>query len=106
VDLLPHCRRSLTDVTLAMGGRPEEPIAAGAPFAEFANGLRALRASSMKTYEQIAAEENFCRSVLSTAANGRQLPTREVTLAYVRACGGSVTEWGQRWDSAWRGRLQ
>jgi hypothetical protein len=87
-----------------VGGRPDDPIDPHAPFADFANGLRALKARSMKTYEQIAAEVNFCRSALSTAANGRRLPTYEVTLAYVRACGGPVLEWKLRWESADRAR--
>ncbi|MET7400356.1 helix-turn-helix domain-containing protein [Dactylosporangium sp. NPDC005572] len=81
-----------------MVGRRESPIDPRAPFADFANGLRALRADSMKTYDEIAAEVNFCRSVLCTAASGRQLPTWEVTSAYVRACGGSEPEWMGRWE--------
>lgn len=51
----------------------------------------------MKTYQQLAAESHFCTSVLSSAANGKRLPTVEVTRAYVQACGGSVPEWLYRW---------
>jgi hypothetical protein len=36
-------------------------------------------------------------SALSTAASGRTLPTREVTLAFVAACGGDVEEWAAKW---------
>lgn len=81
-----------------MPGRPESPIDPYAPFADFANGLRALRAAVKKTYEQLAAETHYCVSVLSMAANGRALPTLQVTLAYVRACDGSTTQWRQRWN--------
>ncbi|MFE3858607.1 hypothetical protein ACFXPN_46690 [Streptomyces griseorubiginosus] len=36
-------------------------------------------------------------TTLSQAAAGRQLPTLPVTLAYVGACGGDLTEWEGRW---------
>ena len=81
-----------------MAGRPEALIDPDQPFADFANGLRALRAACGKTYEQIASETHFCVSVLSMAANGRHLPTLPVTLAYVRACGGNVSDWRCWWN--------
>jgi DNA-directed RNA polymerase specialized sigma24 family protein len=34
---------------------------------------------------------------MSKAAAGKQLPTLEVTLAYVRACRGDVEKWNRRW---------
>jgi hypothetical protein len=83
-----------------MAGRPEAPIDPGEPFADFANGLRALRAESGKTYEQLASKAHFCVAVLSMAANGRQLPTLPVALAYVRACGGSESDCSI-WSSWW-----
>ncbi|WP_434599946.1 WD40 repeat domain-containing protein [Streptomyces sp. A5-4] len=39
-------------------------------------------------------------STLSSAANGRKLPSLAVTLAYVRACGGAEAEWSGRWHAA------
>ncbi|RDI67495.1 NB-ARC domain-containing protein [Nocardia pseudobrasiliensis] len=39
----------------------------------------------------------YSPSVLSEAASGHRLPTLQVTLAFVRACGGDTTEWEQRW---------
>jgi hypothetical protein len=86
-----------------MVGRPEKPVDPSLPFAGLANGMRALREKCMKTYAQIAVEVNFGVTALSTAANGRRLPTRDVLLAYVRACGGSESEWLQRWKDAARG---
>jgi hypothetical protein len=35
--------------------------------------------------------------VLSSAASGTVFPTREVTLAYAKACGGDMAEWDRRW---------
>lgn len=40
---------------------------------------------------------HFSASTLSEAASGKRLPSLEVTLAYVRACGGDVAEWEKRW---------
>jgi hypothetical protein len=35
---------------------------------------------------------------LVSAAAGLQLPTLPVAVAYVRACGGNVAEWEDRWQ--------
>ena len=39
-------------------------------------------------------------STLSQAAGGERLPTLPVALAYVRACGGDLEEWEERWRQA------
>ncbi|MEV6026419.1 hypothetical protein [Streptomyces sp. NPDC052036] len=39
-------------------------------------------------------------STLSQAAAGERLPTLPVVLAYVRACGGDLGEWEERWREA------
>lgn len=83
-----------------MPGRPEIPVDPRAPFADFANGLRALRAASKKTYQEISDEVFYRVSTLCMASSGRILPSLEVTLAYVRSCGGSVSEWTRRWEEA------
>ncbi|HKT03484.1 MAG TPA: helix-turn-helix transcriptional regulator [Rugosimonospora sp.] len=83
-----------------MPGRPEIPIDPGAPFADFAIGLRTLRSASNKTYKQMAVEVNYGISVLCTAASGRILPSLGVTLAFVRACDGPVAEWVHLWELA------
>jgi hypothetical protein len=70
------------------------------PLAEFASGLRALKTASKLTYKQMGDRVTFCVSVLSAAADGKHLPTLAVTLAYVRACGGSEREWRIRWAQA------
>jgi hypothetical protein len=35
---------------------------------------------------------------LASAAGGLRLPTLPVAVAYVRACGGNVAEWEDRWQ--------
>jgi hypothetical protein len=72
-------------------------LAAG-PLPRFAAELRKLRreAGGMP-YRQMARSANYAATVLSEAAGGRRLPTLEVTLAYVAACGGDEREWRARW---------
>ena len=53
------------------------------------------------TYEQMSLKVHFCKTTLSSAANGWQLPTLPVTLAYVRACNGPEGEWRVLWQQAW-----
>nr|WP_132126505.1 hypothetical protein [Actinocrispum wychmicini] len=45
----------------------------------------------------MAKHAHYSASTLSEAAAGRSLPSLEVTLAYVRACGGDPAEWEDRW---------
>jgi hypothetical protein len=52
------------------------------------------------TYRQMARQVSYCVAVLATAAGGRRLPTLDVTLAFVRVCGGSEREWRTRWHHA------
>lgn len=82
-------------------GRRENPINPESPLASFACGLRALRDQRGLTYDHMAELTNYCKTVLSQAANGIQLPTLEVTLAYVQACKGPADEWRKRWAEAY-----
>ncbi|MGW0732278.1 nSTAND1 domain-containing NTPase [Streptomyces sp. NPDC002851] len=71
------------------------------PVPRFAAELRALRESAGKpTYRAMAQRARYGVTTLSQAAAGKQLPTRAVTLAYVKACGGDVIEWERRWREA------
>jgi hypothetical protein len=70
------------------------------PLADFASGLRALKKTSRLTYRQMAEKTNYSRTVLSAAAGGRELPTLQVTLAYIGVCGGSAAEWECLWAAA------
>ncbi|MFE0874245.1 WD40 repeat domain-containing protein [Streptomyces smyrnaeus] len=83
-------------------GRTEgelDPEAGAVP--RFAAELRALRESAGKpTYRVMAQRARYGVTTLSQAAAGKQLPTRAVMLAYVKACGGDVIEWERRWREA------
>ena len=80
--------------------RRKQPIAAelSGPLVEFAQGLRELRAlAADPPYSEMARKGLASKSVLSAADNGREMPTWEVTRAYVTACGGDLDEWQKRW---------
>jgi len=79
--------------------RPERPLdGRGGPVEEFAARLRQLREEAGgPTYRALARKANFSAATLAVAASGRRLPTLDVALAYVRACGGDKGEWEARW---------
>jgi WD40 repeat protein len=79
--------------------RAERPLATGdSALLRFAADLRSLRQKAGNpTYRELAKQAHFSVTTLSSAANGRQLPSLNVTLAYVRVCGGDEVEWEQRW---------
>jgi WD40 repeat protein len=79
--------------------RNERPLDAGdTAVLTFARELRSLRERAGKpTYRELSSITHYSEAALSQAAAGRKLPTLQVTLAYVRACGGSEEEWERRW---------
>ncbi|WP_406448749.1 hypothetical protein OH768_00220 [Streptomyces sp. NBC_01622] len=67
----------------------------------FAFELRKLRAEAgVLTYRVLADRAGYGVTTLSQAAAGEQLPTLQVVLAYVQACGGGAAEWEARWKQA------
>jgi WD40 repeat protein len=89
-------------------GRPERPVdPAAGPVAEFANELRKLREEAGRpSYRELSRRASFSVTVLSEAAGGRSLPTLAVVREYVRACGGDVAEWDERWRRVADARLR
>lgn len=79
--------------------RGERPLDEGdSALLRFARDLRSLREKAGKpTYRELSARAHYSEAALSQAAAGRKLPTLPITLAYVRACGGSEPDWEQRW---------
>ncbi len=80
-------------------GRPERPVdPAAGPLPQLAYDLRLLRrAAGRPSYRQLSRRADYSVTALSEAAGGEVLPTLEVTLAYVAACGGDRDEWKARW---------
>jgi hypothetical protein len=64
----------------------------------FARDLRALRATAELDYPEMAEVSHYTMKTLVSAAGGLRLPTLPVAVAYVRACGGNVAEWEERWQ--------
>jgi hypothetical protein len=64
----------------------------------FARDLRALRAKAGLDYPELAEVSHYTMKTLVSAAGGLRLPTLPVAVAYVRACGGNVAEWEERWQ--------
>jgi hypothetical protein len=64
----------------------------------FARDLRALRAKAELDYPEMAELSHYTMKTLASAAGGLRLPTLPVAVAYVRACGGNVAEWEDRWQ--------
>ncbi|MCX5366059.1 hypothetical protein OG864_46015 [Streptomyces sp. NBC_00124] len=83
-------------------GRRERPLdpTEGA-VARFAYELRKLRQEAEGlTYRAMAARAHYSTATLAQAAAGDRLPSLQVTLAYVAACGGDPDEWERRWHRA------
>ncbi|MEU6427979.1 helix-turn-helix domain-containing protein [Microbispora sp. NPDC046973] len=80
-------------------GRPERDLSPeDGPVQAFAVALRRLREEAgSPTYRALSEKAHYSPTVLSRAAGGRVLPSLEVTLAFVRACGGDEDEWARRW---------
>ncbi|MBV9208953.1 MAG: hypothetical protein JO037_26880 [Actinobacteria bacterium] len=82
------------------GTGPAQPVASIEPdgLEAFARDLRALRAQADLDYPEMADVSHYEMKSLAAAAAGLRLPTLPVTVAFVRACGGNVTEWEERWQ--------
>jgi hypothetical protein len=78
----------------------EQPAASIAPdgLESFARDLRALRARAELDYPELAEVSHYTMKTLASAAGGLRLPTLPVAVAYVRACGGNLVEWEERWQ--------
>jgi hypothetical protein len=63
----------------------------------FLADLRALRDTAALGYDELAARAHYPSNILKEAENGPSLPGLPILAAYVRACGGDVPEWEERW---------
>src|SRR3954465_9720655 len=89
-------------------GRPEKPVnTSGGIATQFARELRELRArAGNPTYREMARSAMFSSSVYSSAASGNRMPSLQVTLAFVAACGGDDEAWRRHWHAATSGYTQ
>jgi hypothetical protein len=82
--------------------RPELPLhPAAGEVQQFAAGLRSLRISAgQPSYRRMSRSGSYSAATLARAASGHSMPSLEVTLAYVAACGGDPAEWRSRWEKS------
>ncbi|MDF3139933.1 helix-turn-helix domain-containing protein [Streptomyces sp. T21Q-yed] len=83
-------------------GRRETPVDPNAgPVQRFAYELRKLRQEAGGlTYREMARRAHYSVTALSQAAAGQQLPSLDVTLAYIETCGGDPEGWERRLTEA------
>jgi transcriptional regulator with XRE-family HTH domain len=77
-------------------------LVAGAVRAKLAVDLDELRLLVGLTYRELARRTGCARSTLHDALTGRRFPRLDTVLAIVRACGGDVASWRERWVAAGR----
>lgn len=65
--------------------------------ARFLAELRSLRDQSALSHAELSARAHYPIDVLQMAEVGPSLPDLPILSAYVRACGGEVTDWEDRW---------
>ena len=96
----PVIRQRETAVPEERTAAASQPLASIAPdgLEAFARDLRALRAQADLDYPEMAETSHYEMKTLASAAGGLRLPTLPVAVAYVRACGGNVAEWEERWQ--------
>lgn len=96
----PVIRQRETAVPEERTAGPSQPLASIAPdgLEAFARDLRVLRGQAGLEYPEMAEASHYEMKTLASAAGGLRLPTLPVAVAYVRACGGSVQEWEERWQ--------
>ncbi len=73
------------------------PADEGDDKATFLAEFRTLRDRAAIDCEELAARAHFPTDVIKAAEKGPELPGLPVLAAYVRACGGDVLEWEERW---------
>jgi hypothetical protein len=73
------------------------PAGQGDDKATFLAEFRALRDQAALDFEELAARAHYPTEVLKEAESGPGLPGLPILAAYVRACGGDVIEWEERW---------
>jgi hypothetical protein len=66
--------------------------------ATFVADLRRLRSDAgQPPFRKMAATARYSHTALSGALSGGRLPSLDLTLAFVRACGGDEQAWRARW---------
>jgi hypothetical protein len=89
---------------LDAGGAEQASAASGVSISaeetmRFLRELRQLRTEAGLESAELAARAHYPHDVIVAAEAGPELPELPVLSAYVRGCGGGLTEWEERWRS-------
>ncbi len=76
-------------------------MSVGEPLAEFARELRRVRGeAAVSDTVELARRVGVDEAVLTAALGGVVVPPLQVTLDFVRECGGDIAGWEDRWRTA------
>ncbi|MFB9233955.1 DUF2690 domain-containing protein [Plantactinospora siamensis] len=79
-------------------GKVSDLTSADARLGEFVAELARLRREAgQPSLRKMSATAHYSHTALSSVLSGGRLPSRELTLAFVRACGGDEEAWAERW---------
>jgi transcriptional regulator with XRE-family HTH domain len=82
-------------------GRRQVPLDGQGQVVRFAAKLRQARESAGLTLRKLAEGSGYSASTLSTAENGKKLPSWDVVEAFVRTCGETdIPRWRGWWEAA------
>ncbi|MDX2972350.1 helix-turn-helix domain-containing protein [Kribbella solani] len=56
-----------------------------------------LRDSRFTSFRELARHLHYSHELVARTARGKEIPSLEATLAFVRACGGDPEEWEAKW---------
>ncbi|AEW92471.1 MULTISPECIES: protein kinase domain-containing protein [Streptomycetaceae] len=81
-------------------GRPRRELDPQAgPLEAFCHDLEELRAAAGLTLRRLEERSGYSKAALSKATSAVSLPSLDLTMAYVGACGGDQREWESRWTA-------
>ncbi|OWV12832.1 hypothetical protein B5D80_01325 [Micromonospora wenchangensis] len=79
-------------------GRVGEQVSGEARHHQFVADLARLRrAAGQPSLRRMSATAHYSHTALAGVLSGTRLPSLELTLAFVRACGGDEAAWRDRW---------
>ncbi|WP_326553303.1 helix-turn-helix domain-containing protein [Micromonospora sp. NBC_01813] len=80
-------------------GRNVEPVPGSGALTDFVADLARLRRDAgQPSLRRMAEKAHYSHTALSSVLSGTRLPSLELTLAFVRACGADEDVWRERWN--------
>ncbi|MFV2021943.1 helix-turn-helix domain-containing protein [Micromonospora sp. LOL_023] len=80
-------------------GRNADPVPGSGTLTDFVADLARLRRDAgQPSLRKMAEKAHYSHTALSSVLSGTRLPSLELTLAFVRACGADEDVWRERWN--------